>query len=486
MQQTKKWAENLWKWADENDISSDHLPRDFDKLIKERRLTLRGCNITSLPNEFGELTKLYRLYLDDNQILISDELAKKIIHTSIYIYKFASKAIQNDKEIALRAIRSDGLVLQYLIEEFKNDKEIVLKAIEDDASALEYASEKLKHDKNFLFEAVELNGNVLKYIIEELQNDKTFVLKAVELNGYALEYASEEYKNDEEVVLTAVKPTNKHTYEYMRNEDTRNEDTFKYASIELRNNKAFVLKVIDKNGLALKYASEELQKDEEVIEKAIQSNEIASDEAAEKFKIRLEKRQRIIYDGIFEDTLRSIRDILRWIVSKEEASYIRYELRKLTIEMAGMEETDYAEELYYLIKEKKREIEDTDNIKEKLIILKYLIDYIRENYDLDDTPLMHQHLITKDNFTLNIHKKELFEDDKNKIFEVLKHIEVYAPRDNKDLTDKYIKKNKKILKELISMDVGMLDYFSKEFKVGNRLCLFIQGGEVIKNIIIYE
>ena len=40
METTPKWAENLWKWADENDISSSWLPRKFDELIEETSLHL--------------------------------------------------------------------------------------------------------------------------------------------------------------------------------------------------------------------------------------------------------------------------------------------------------------------------------------------------------------------------------------------------------------------------------------------------------------
>ena len=35
MNTTPKWVENLWKWADENEIPSYILPREFEELIEE-------------------------------------------------------------------------------------------------------------------------------------------------------------------------------------------------------------------------------------------------------------------------------------------------------------------------------------------------------------------------------------------------------------------------------------------------------------------
>ena len=101
-----KWAENLWKWADKNDISNEQLPREFEELIKVTSIDLRDSNFTFLPDELGKLTKLERLYLDNKLISISDKLARKLISTSMYILKYASKKLQNDKEVVLKAVES--------------------------------------------------------------------------------------------------------------------------------------------------------------------------------------------------------------------------------------------------------------------------------------------------------------------------------------------------------------------------------------------
>jgi len=45
------------------------------------------------------------------------------MQTSEYIFKYASKEIQNDKEVVLKVVESDRSALQYASDELKNDKE---------------------------------------------------------------------------------------------------------------------------------------------------------------------------------------------------------------------------------------------------------------------------------------------------------------------------------------------------------------------------
>jgi len=69
------WMQNLWRWADENDIESETLPREKDKLMEITVLQLFSRQLTTLPKEIGKLTNLRELRLKRNQLT---EIPKEI------------------------------------------------------------------------------------------------------------------------------------------------------------------------------------------------------------------------------------------------------------------------------------------------------------------------------------------------------------------------------------------------------------------------
>ena len=63
-----KWVINLYKWADENHINTDILPRKFNDLAVLTTLDLSNKNIVKLPNEICELVNLEVLDLSHNEL----------------------------------------------------------------------------------------------------------------------------------------------------------------------------------------------------------------------------------------------------------------------------------------------------------------------------------------------------------------------------------------------------------------------------------
>jgi len=59
------WIDRLWRWADENDISDDELPRDKEKLLNMKILSLEFLECVKLPDEIGNLVQIENLYLHD-------------------------------------------------------------------------------------------------------------------------------------------------------------------------------------------------------------------------------------------------------------------------------------------------------------------------------------------------------------------------------------------------------------------------------------
>jgi len=84
----ESWIERLWKWADENEISDDEIPRNKEKLLNLTELSLNFNQLTELPKEIGNLTNLISLHLGGNQLT---ELPKEIGNltnlTSLHLFE---------------------------------------------------------------------------------------------------------------------------------------------------------------------------------------------------------------------------------------------------------------------------------------------------------------------------------------------------------------------------------------------------------------
>ncbi len=63
------WFERLIAWADENDISEEQLPRDKEKLLALTELDLSYNDLSELPAEIGQLSKLQEFDLSFNYYL---------------------------------------------------------------------------------------------------------------------------------------------------------------------------------------------------------------------------------------------------------------------------------------------------------------------------------------------------------------------------------------------------------------------------------
>lgn len=109
---------------------------------------------------------------------------KYIVHINPENLQYASKRLQNNKEIVLNAISQDGNTLRFASEALRNNKQIVLTAIKthDESKqtcpqAMQYASNKLKNDKQFITEALRRSNEVSNYISANfehaIENERT-------------------------------------------------------------------------------------------------------------------------------------------------------------------------------------------------------------------------------------------------------------------------------------------------------------------------
>jgi hypothetical protein len=91
--------------------------------------------------------------------------------------------------------------------------------------------------------------------------DREIVMAAVKQNGLALQFAADAFKNDKEIVFAASTSSNSIMY-----------NGIKYASKELRNDKNFIITILQVNGLLLEKLSDEFKNDEDVVLAAVRNN----------------------------------------------------------------------------------------------------------------------------------------------------------------------------------------------------------------------
>ncbi|KAG2378594.1 hypothetical protein C9374_008233 [Naegleria lovaniensis] len=205
-------------------------------------------------------------------------------------YWIAVELVKNyytqDREILSRILRKCGSALKFISNDFKNDRDIVLNAVTSSGFALQYVSGSLCHDREVVICALKNEGNALQFVSKELTNDRELVLTAVLQNGNSLRYAREEFKNDREIILTALrKPTNilgiiENISEDMRNDREimwdaaikSNGSALPFASDQLKQDRQFVLNLVERDASFLKYLPQEWRDDREIILTAVKQD----------------------------------------------------------------------------------------------------------------------------------------------------------------------------------------------------------------------
>ena len=126
-----------------------------------------------------------------------------------------------------------------LSEELQNNKDIILHIVKNNNNGYKYVPEKLKNDRDIIFECVKKNNNVYKNISEDLKSDTEIALVALKKNITLLKLAPFIIRNNPDIILEIIK-NNTNSFRYICK-------SLEYISDELKNNKNFILKVIEYN-----------------------------------------------------------------------------------------------------------------------------------------------------------------------------------------------------------------------------------------------
>lgn len=226
-----------------------------NKIKSDRDLAQKCCiekktNVKFISNEFKkdkkfimELLKTskksdimwFATYIDES-LRADREVISLLVQIDGYALEYASKTLQNDREIAFKAIENSyGYSLRYCSEALRDDKELVLMAVKYDGYSLSDASDRLKEDIDVVSSAINENGHALIHASDKFKNDKkTVIIAANNLmnkdpywppvmgQSYIVlyDYIGENLKHDVDVIKELLK--NDHSTIYYIDDDMKN------------------------------------------------------------------------------------------------------------------------------------------------------------------------------------------------------------------------------------------------------------------------
>mmetsp|Transcript_115656 Transcript_115656/g.258446 ORF Transcript_115656/g.258446 Transcript_115656/m.258446 type:complete len:373 (+) Transcript_115656:76-1194(+) len=173
-------------------------------------------------------------------------------------------------------VRRDWAQLAHAPAPVRADRELVFEAVRESwGAALRFASADLQGEREIVLEAVQYDGLTLQFAAEALRSDLEVVLEAVRQNWRALEYASEALRGDHKVASEAL---------------LQSPEAFGLLSEgegSVCSDRAFVLEVLRRDGLALRYVAEPLRTDPELVAAAARQNPMALQFAPEALRLEV-------------------------------------------------------------------------------------------------------------------------------------------------------------------------------------------------------
>ena len=229
-------------------FASDRLQKDKD-FIKEA-IKIDTDFIFSVPKEpiiDDEETILYLIKNQSNPEILEHISKSYIFNNEEAVLDF----IEKSRSIEILDYTSTGL---------KDNADFILKVLGLHEDVMKYASDRLKNDKDFMLDAIMVASlsNILVYAPEELREDKDFMLKAINIDTDAFKYASADLRDSEGFLLDCIRA---------------NENILSvHISKKLRDNREFMMKVVNINGEYIKFCSDRLRNDKGLVIAAIRNN----------------------------------------------------------------------------------------------------------------------------------------------------------------------------------------------------------------------
>jgi hypothetical protein len=181
----------------------------------------------------------------------------------------ASQILRNDADLVLAAVKQSVSALEYSLIVLGGSLDFYISALKINKDTREYVVKSIQSDKDLILRLLQVDGLALKFVGVELQDNLDFVIVAVGHDGNALEFASERLRAEESVVTIA---TNQNAEAYIFADIAWEEKHFlsiPRIPCSLRDNKTFMLRVVQNRGSLLQYASTELRSDRNIARYAV-------------------------------------------------------------------------------------------------------------------------------------------------------------------------------------------------------------------------
>ena len=175
---------------------------------------------------------------------------------------YASTALKGDFDVVLAAVKDYGFAIAYASDELQNNKTIVLAAFNQNEvyTVLDYASDEIKNDKDFMVKLIKKNPKTIQYIGDTLKNDEKFILKILDdsivskFKGQTFKVVNDEtYQNKVFTYKELIVKFTNYSFITESNEIRKGVKQLQNASTEVKNNKDFMLEMIEKDPKNIQY-----------------------------------------------------------------------------------------------------------------------------------------------------------------------------------------------------------------------------------------
>ncbi|CAB9513276.1 expressed unknown protein [Seminavis robusta] len=288
------------------------------RLQNDRNIVMAAVSSVRRPSDHRCLGYAHNEMRDNKEIVMI-----AVSHNGLEL-KFASRRLQQDRDVVLAAVESNPMALEHASEDLKADTEIVVRALKKEGRVLRFATERLRGDVDLVMMAISSTWTALRYAAESVRNDEGVVLAAISKNGVAMSFAGDSLKNDDSFVAKAVERDGialSYTGDKLKRDPFLRRVAFdgrklpsacgscfsqddggeelalaitrsSWFSFDLMSrvpkrhlgDKGFMMKAVQRNGLAIRYARGGLQNDTEIVLAAVANDSHALGSASARLR----------------------------------------------------------------------------------------------------------------------------------------------------------------------------------------------------------
>jgi hypothetical protein len=272
-----------------------------DDLKQNKSIVLKIFNHFNLENN-------HRVILIDKNIIDDYDVAKASVNNFYLNYEVISETQKANKEIAILAIPKHKIrdykdFFGKFPDSLKSDYNFVCKAISINSYFITCVKSSIEKYEELVLLASQENKELIAlcpYLISDnLKNDENFALEAVKINGSSIFYFSDDLQNNSEIILAAINnhfsiasklinkmnvdsemakkivtinpalleylPNFKDNINIARHIISKNFQSFKYLSKEIKGNYEFAVEVLNKSTSVYEYLEPELKTNQGIL-----------------------------------------------------------------------------------------------------------------------------------------------------------------------------------------------------------------------------